>query len=472
MSNSKYPTLAMPDAQKLTASSGHGGFLVWRKALRLLIISFGHVADEFLTGHSNPPVEPGEDDRRPAKSSVRPVPTTALPTPAHINFDADVHPHTPPAGAVAEDLDDDPPFLPEPPVAPRPFIFQHDEAGTLTPAGYASYDAAVAAYRAQHETYTEKHNHLFSYILTTLNPSALSLLHDQSTFDAVITSKNAVQLHDLLIAAYTSVPVIQSLVTLKVLTKIKRLPNQTGPEFNQQLRICIQNFTAAFQDPDLPGHVKINALHVAFLLQCQPPEYAPFIDNLLLIEPKLLSLPVDVIEGKLRAHGENQFALGRHLTGFPKPALFPNPSFKGPPRPHNDPNNALATPYQPKISHWTPQFPHSAPRNTGKPTGDANQPHCGHCALNGYIRNNHGNPSHPTPCFDLKRLSELPSPPQPRPDQSALITQLMSALTHSENTRQADALATLLAADDTYTLDHDSLHRLATAAGPVDTRTA
>ena len=92
MSAIKQVITQMPEHNHLTASSGHGGFLLWLRTLRLLIISFGTVADEFLKGKSQPPAAPHQDDRRPARTASTRQPTTppAPPSPvAAIPSDAD-----------------------------------------------------------------------------------------------------------------------------------------------------------------------------------------------------------------------------------------------------------------------------------------------------------------------------------------------------------------------------------------------
>ena len=475
MSKNTFQPMPMPDKDKLTATTSHGGFLVWLDAITLLIISFGTVADEFLNCLATPPKEPQADDRRPPRQTpVRPV---AALTPNRLTFGVDPAP-----GGQRMDPTDLPSVcnkgahsisnLP-------PFVYEHDEFGELTdPKGWDSFDTARTMYNTLLEAYTDKHNSLFAYIFTTFQPSALSVLQNQPTFRSVVQSKNVVQLRGLLNTVYTGTTAVQSLATLQTLITTKRQTGQTSAEFNNLLRTRTQNFAAAFQDPTKPGYVKIDAIHIAILLNCQPPQFAPFVDNLLMNEPLLFSQPVEVIEGKLRVHTQNQTALGRPtLPSNTKPALPQYPGTRPPKLSSHDTNNALATPAPYKANPWTPDFPHSAPRHTGKPTGDITRPHCPHCALNGYIRNNHGTPSNP--CFDLNRLIAhrktvtAPMSPTAPAAQTALLNQLLSALTvNSEQNCQADVLATTLASDDQYTFDYDALRRLTSDVGDALPHTA
>ena len=60
--------------------------------------------------------------------------------------------------------------------------------------GWDSIDKAHTLYSKLLEAYTDKHNSLFNYILTTFHPSALSALQNQLTFRTVVQSNNVVQL--------------------------------------------------------------------------------------------------------------------------------------------------------------------------------------------------------------------------------------------------------------------------------------
>lgn len=470
MSAIKQVITQMPDHNHLTASSGHGGFLLWLRTLRLLIISFGTVADEFLKGKSQPPVAPHQDDRRPARTASTRQPTTppAPLSPVAIPSDAD-------SDADSEAETDPEPLHP-------PYVHQHDASGELTHDGWASFDKVAATYKIDLDLYTDKNSNLFSYILTTIRPSGISLLQDQPTYDAVLESKNVVQLRTLLDTVFTGTQAVQSLVTLQSLITTKRLPNQSHADFNNVLRTRVQNFAAVFQDAHHPGYVKIESIHIAILLHCQPNEFAPFVDTLLIHDSNLFASPVETIESKLRIHAQNQIALGRS-SAIPKNRTSNPSGFPGLSRTVSDTNNALATLPTQKVSHWTLAHPHSKPYNSGPPKGDATRPHCAHCALNGYVFNNHGLPN-TDPCGDLQKLNnarrsltaalpQTPAPPLAPTDQSAFITQLVSAITaNTAQHRQADALASLLATEDSYVLDSDALTRLHTAAGPEDQSTA
>ena len=60
MSKNTFQPMPMPEKDKLTATTSHGGFLVWLDAITLLIISFGTVADEFLNCLATPQKNPNK----------------------------------------------------------------------------------------------------------------------------------------------------------------------------------------------------------------------------------------------------------------------------------------------------------------------------------------------------------------------------------------------------------------------------
>ena len=85
-----------------------------------------------------------------------------------------------------------------------PFVYEHDDFGELTdPKGWDYFDTARTLYNTLLEAYTNKNNSLFAYILTTFQPSALSVLQNQPTFRTVVQSKNVVQPGGLLNTVYT-----------------------------------------------------------------------------------------------------------------------------------------------------------------------------------------------------------------------------------------------------------------------------
>ena len=503
----------MPDKDKLKISNGLPGYQAWLTVIGIYIVQFCQAATRFQTCTRSTLTDPHEDDRYPPKSTAASAPgpkRSLLPTPTRqlsADFAADGKDGE--FFDTSEQAQDKAQHTEETTAAPKlpSYICEHDKNGELTPAGRFHLNKIKSDYLNQKAAADLLDAQLFAYILSTFNPCVLAALQDQPSWYATLASKNPVDLRELLDITLVAPRTVRSLASLRDLTALKRQPNQPTSTYQSLLRALMETFRATFESGKYPGYVSFNAIHTALLLNSQPTHNQPFVDQLIM-DPSidLLSMTPEDVEGRLRNYELAHQALNR--PSYSSATKSTNPPFNKQSRHSaNDTNNALAT----TTSCWTPDHPHSHPRNTGPPGGDPTRAFCHHCLQNGWLRNKHGT-STTKPCSDLERLnnyraqqSPAPAAPPathptspPPPTQAALITQLLaanaalkaqhapatpvarnpdilqqllSAITtiNTINTREAqvEALATMMNSD--LTVDDAAMNLLGTSAGqPVN----
>ena len=433
--SSKTQATNIPSNKHLTANAGIGGLVVWLKALARASLIFGASGRELITGISEAPIPPHENDTQPPISQ-RPTNPDDDENLSDISYPKS---HT----------------LPSTPTHTPIWIYQHTKNGQqLTAQGYKDFRTAVAAHNALPATREYPNNQLevINWSFNQMNQTAIDLIEGHPLFPGILAQPNVVTYHHLLHLTFANSTTNRSTQALINLQQIRQ-GNSSMTEYAQTLRHVIAELTATFQDPDKPGYIKIADFHKTTLVANIAPKYQPFIHHLTASDQSIRALSVTDLETKLRAVEVSHELYAQQSTSHSHPKTTHPHNPKTTPAPPDlystDTNNAL--------------FTHSTSR------GDRNQPHCPKCAQHvGKIYNNHGFEGAP-PCTRIFTSSTTNPPNLDR--QTALITSLLAAINasspefasdHHDLAHQAQqlALGTILASDDDYIIDAAALSQL------------
>ena len=412
------PTI--PAKDKLDSVNGLSGLRQFLLILKPLLVLFGQIGTQFLErGPSVAPKQPHIHDQfhLPA-SATSPSPSSSTP------------PQTPSARSLLDDLSreqDQHPFTAPPSPSRKnpfqsttPFLYDHldTDLTQLSKTGMAEFKADYKIWLKDMAAHEKLERQCFSFIWSGLLPSVHELLKTAGeTFDKVLAAGSVLGLRLLLDETLGCSSSLRTLSTLIQLVSTRQ-DSLSLPEFVNTVQENVNNAIAAFGDPNHPGLIDMNHVHSAILLVGLNHSHSEFRNTFLHKTPNIQDATPHKVISELRQWDSSSKALSDALhQGGKRSSKGSDLSKKPLGGPSLKPHlYGLATPIPSRKSTFSPSYPHSVPRYNGKtPNGDSSLPHCSHCALIGYIRNNHAQDT----CFDYARLQKLRA--QPTPSSAAIV---------------------------------------------------
>ena len=445
-----------PELTAFLPSQGQGAYTNWLRNLAIFLLAFNTPGQEFDTGIPDPPIPPLQQALRkldPPAASHKPKtskPTTASP-PAEDSDDPTSEP------AEADQDEDD---------SPQQYLYAHiKNSSNLTAAGWIAFDSDTKDYNRLLEKYIQDQRNLIAFIFANLSVDARTILRNNDQYRILLNKPNAAALRRLCDKSFSHHNILGSLASFSSLRDIKL--TTTPASLFDATQVAIDALISSYCTPDMPDYISIKSIHVSTLLAALPPSFKPLVDTIILGDVPITSLTVPDTRKRILDWTANQVLYSHNKTTHTKTNTNTNTNTPKPSPAATGSLALLTTDDKPK-SQWTPAKPHARPKGTGGP-GDPTKPHCSHCALNGWIFNNHGFPGaqYGINCNDLTRLKTPPTKPTPTPapapaaasnpwSQQQNIAALLSALATEEATAHPG-------------LDHDTIASLGVSALPHST---
>ena len=444
-------------------ATGAVGFLQFLTHMGRHLLPFYPHGQAFVTGvDAHRPRRPQPHDR---------IPTTA---PTGENTPSTPAPTERPNRALIEELD---PSLSADLTAPTPtrrasttaddppqdddFLFEHDPAGQLSKSGRKAYDAATAEFTTDLKYYELVQRTFISWTITQMKQNAVDALEAAPAFHDILALPNIAAFRKLLDGLFNRTSNLRSISDFSNLTTHRMQQKETSTEYSTGLRTKVNAFMSTFQSPDHPNHVHIDTLHSSLLLAGLRAEYKPLVDQLIAGTNNISTFTAASLEDRVRTfeldlQAYNSVTKSTTTNPANNPANNRNKN-----RNTNPTTQALLTPSVQSL--WSPTHPHTKSAGNGSGPGDANLPHCPHCAKNLRVYNNHGFPGAAKGplCHDEERTKAHAAPNStvaPAPPTSASTQAMLTA-----------ALATLLTSQPDHPLDEAAIRALGSSLDGAST---
>jgi hypothetical protein len=311
----------------------------------------------------------------------------------------------------------------------------------LTDAAYARFTADYTEYTKAKNAYDCSASTVFAIVLANCLQSTVTALDNSTEYASIRDACDCALLHHLLRDLFKQTTIVRSQAALRNLSSIKQGTTDTVTAYTKNTRQVMDDIRANYEDPAMPGYIKINTLHVSVFLAGLGPANQPMMDKLMLTNMSIHDLNLATIQSEARDYEANiasnkkqtgggsdkqggaggKTSQGEHTkkggaggAATKKDALTPYSYIQALSVVAQHEKKHLEQQQQEELSRsvlpkrnpdlWSPTHPHCRPKGPGDapPTDKA---YCAHCHKNGWIIVDE---RHLGECSDHKRYLELP----------------------------------------------------------------